>query len=67
MANDADNLALVMLRDIRAKLDEHDARFDAIKKRFDQRFDKVETEFETFKFQLTHIFGRRLKRVEEPA
>ena len=45
MAEEPDNLVLVLLREIRAKLDEHDRRFDEHDRRFDvqeKRFDTLE-------------------------
>lgn len=53
MAREPDNLVLAQLREIRAdigqiktKLEEHD-----------RRFDKLDKDNETFKYQLTHTFG----------
>lgn len=53
MADEPDNLVLRMLREIRAKLDDHDKRFD----RLDKRFDDHDKSMELFRFQPTHTFG----------
>ena len=46
MANEPDNLVLVMLREIRVKQDA-----------MQETLSKLDKGFETFKFQLTHAFG----------
>jgi hypothetical protein len=50
MANEADNLVLVQLREIRATLVEHSARFDQI----DKRFDQLDKRFEDFHALTSH-------------
>ena len=53
MAKEPDNLVLVLLREMRATLETHATRFDAI----DKRLEKMDKDNEIFKFQLTHVFG----------
>ena len=50
MANEPDNLVLVQLREIRATLAEHSARFD----RMDERFDQLDKRFEDFHALTSH-------------
>ncbi len=50
MANEPDNLVLVQLREIRATLLEHSARFD----QFDKRFDQLDKRFEDFHALTSH-------------
>jgi hypothetical protein len=67
MVDEPDNMVLRMLREIRAKQDEHDVRFAKIDARFEQidtRFDQVDTRFdhigkelEEVKFQVTYGLG----------
>ena len=47
MAEEPDNILLRLLRDIRAKQDEHDKRFDAHDKRFDDLDKAIEDWKET--------------------
>jgi hypothetical protein len=53
MAQEADNLVLTWLRDIRATLDVHTAKFVAI----DKRFDGVDKRLDTLTAQVTYAFG----------
>jgi chaperonin cofactor prefoldin len=53
MAKDPDNLVLTLLREVRAKLDAHDKRFDHA----DKRFDKIDERFDGLDYKLTHVFG----------
>ena len=46
MAAESDNLVLVHLREIRADIE-----------RIFQKLDKLDKDFDTFKYQLTHTFG----------
>ena len=46
MTEETENLVLIQLRDIRAKLET-----------FEARFDKIDKDHDTFRFQLTHTFG----------
>jgi hypothetical protein len=49
MANDADTIVLTQLREIRATLAGHLARFDRIEERFtqiDERFDQIDKRFD---------------------
>ena len=48
MAQEPDNLVLVILREIRAKLDEHSRRFDSV----DQRFDRIDLQLADIHKQL---------------
>jgi hypothetical protein len=50
MANEPDNLVLVHLREIRATLADHSARFD----RMDGRFDQLDKRFEDFHELTSH-------------
>ena len=70
MANEPDNLILVHLREIRATLAEHSARFDRIDERFaqvearmderfaqmDKRFDRMEQRFDDLHEVVGHTF-----------
>lgn len=47
MANEPDNMLLRLLREVRAKQDEHDGRFDAHDKRFDELHKAIEDWKET--------------------
>jgi hypothetical protein len=53
MANEADNLVLVQLREIRATLAGHSERFD----RIDQRLDKMDRRFEDFHALTSHTLN----------
>ena len=53
MTEETENLVLVHLREIRAKLESHDVRFSGL----EARLDKMDKGFETLRFQLTHTFG----------
>ena len=53
MAAESDNLVLILLREIRADI----ARIFQKLEQHDRRFDKVDKDFDTFKYQLTHTFG----------
>lgn len=60
MANDSDNLVLRMLREIRAKQDEHSAKFEHIDTRFDRtdaRLDTMSKDLEEVRFQVTYGLG----------
>lgn len=71
MVDDPDSLILKMLREIRGKLDEHDARFVQIDGRFvraderfeqlvahlDVRFDDLEGRFDEMKLLVSHALG----------
>ena len=64
MVDEPDNLMLRLLREIRAKQDEHavmvEARFKAVDARFEQvdaRFDHIDKELEEVKFQVTYGLG----------
>jgi hypothetical protein len=54
MANEPDNLVLVQLREIRATLAAHSARFDQIEQRFERRFDQLDKRFEEFHELTSH-------------
>jgi hypothetical protein len=53
MAREPDNLVLTLLREIRATLDVHTAKFVAI----DDRFDVLEKKFDDHQYLMTHTFG----------
>ena len=53
MAREPDNLVLTLLREIRATLDVHTAKFVAI----DERFDVLEKKFDDHQYLMTHTFG----------
>lgn len=53
MAQEPDNLVLSLLRDIRATLDVHTAKFVQI----DKRFDAVDKRLDTLTAQVTYAFG----------
>lgn len=53
MAREPDNLVLTQLREIRGGLDQIRSKLEE----HDRRFDKIEKDIETFKFQPTHTFG----------
>ena len=53
MAREPDNLVLMQLREIRGGLDQISSKLEE----HDRRFDKIDKDNETFKFQLTHTFG----------
>ena len=58
MANDADNLVLTQLREIRATLAGHSARFDRIDERFaemDERFDQISERFDQIEKRLEDV------------
>ena len=60
MADDPDNIVLVMLRDIRGKLDEHDKRFDAMDEQFraiDKQFDGVRKEISDLQTWTRYAMG----------
>ncbi len=61
MANEPDNLILVHLREIRATLAEHSARFDRIDERFtqmDQRFVQIDERFHQMDLRFAQIDER---------
>jgi hypothetical protein len=53
MANESENLVLVQLREIRATLAEHSARFD----RIDERFAQMDRRFDEMRLLLGHTIG----------
>ena len=64
MVEEADNLILRMLREIRSKLDEHDKRFAEIDQRLvmivehmDARFDEVDERFDDMRMVVSHGLG----------
>jgi archaellum component FlaC len=66
MTNEPDNLILVHLREIRATLAQHSARFDRIDDRFaqiDERFDRVDERFAQIDLRFTHM-DKRFDRLE---
>ena len=54
MANEPDNLTHILLRDIRAKQDEHTARFDAV----ESRLRHVEKQVEDLHMTVTYSLGQ---------
>ena len=60
MANESDSLVLAQLREIRATLAGHSARFDRIDERFvqiDRRFDQLDKRFDDFHALVNHTLG----------
>jgi septal ring factor EnvC (AmiA/AmiB activator) len=53
MPDQPEDLTLRLLRDIRAKLDEHDKRFDA----HDKRFDTLEERMDDLRTSMTYGLG----------
>lgn len=53
MTDETANLVLIQLREIRAKLAEHDARFDKLEK----RFDKADKHAEEMRGYVAHALG----------
>jgi DNA anti-recombination protein RmuC len=53
MIEETENLVLIHLREVRAKLEGFDTRFGGV----EARLDKMDKDFETLRFQLTHTFG----------
>lgn len=71
MANEPDNLVLVHLREIRATLVEHSARFDRIDERFtqiearmDQRFAQIDERFAQMDLRFAQM-DKRFDRLEQ--
>ena len=67
MAGEPDNLVLELLREIRAKLDDHDRRFDEINDRLahlEQRNDEIHETMYTIAGFATHVNVRH-ERVSE--
>ena len=56
MANEPDNLVLVQLREIRNELKKLE-KLDAMEKRFDKRFDDLDTKYEQWRGYVTHALG----------
>jgi archaellum component FlaC len=67
MANEPDNLILVHLREIRATLAEHSARFDRIDERFaqiDDRFARIDERFIQMDLRFAQM-DKRFDRMEQ--
>ena len=54
MADEPDNIVLVMLREIRAKQDEHSERFD----RLEARMQHIEKQFDSLSKVVTYSLGQ---------
>ena len=67
MADEPDNLVLVHLREIRAKLEEHDRRFDSMEKRFDKLDKRLDDTHETaiFGVGLAAMANHKLDRLAD--
>jgi hypothetical protein len=60
MAEEPVDLILVLLREIRAKLDAHDKRFDEHDHRFDEhdkRFDRLDQRLDEMRLYVNHALG----------
>ena len=57
MAKEPDTLVLIHRREMRAKMDTMDAKFDAVKAEQSLRFDTIDKTLESLKFQTTYIYG----------
>ena len=57
MAKEPDTLVLIHRREMRAKMDTMDAKFDAVKAEQSLRFDTIDKTLGSLKFQTTYIYG----------
>jgi|SRR5688500_8118910 chromosome segregation ATPase len=64
MANEPDNLILLHLRELRATLADHTARFDRIDERFAQMDARINERFIQMDLRLAHI-DKRFDRLEQ--
>lgn len=57
MVDEPENMTLRMLGEIRAKQDDHEKRFDARFDSLETRFDNLETRFEEMRLYVNHALG----------